>query len=131
MYTKLPNLVIGFHGCDESVIQKIIEQRLPMDNSNNTYDWLGHGLYFWESNLTRAWQWAKDGRTGRGKKIKNPSVIGAVIDLGYCLNLTDSESIELLKIQYGVYLLKARRYIRMLGFRKKHTSKSALEIQTA
>jgi len=106
MYTKLPNLVIGFHGCDETVIRKVIEQRLPMDNSNNTYDWLGHGLYFWESNLTRAWKWAQDGRTRRNVKTKiakTPSVIGAVIDLGYCLNLTDSESIDLLKNQYSIF----------------------------
>jgi len=24
------------------------------------YDWLGHGMYFWENNYARALQWAED-----------------------------------------------------------------------
>lgn len=36
------------------------------------------------------------------RKIKEPAVIGAVIDLGYCLNLTDSHYIGLLKNEYMI-----------------------------
>lgn len=103
MYTKLPNLVIGFHGCDKSVVSRVVEHGVPMGASNNAFDWLGHGLYFWENNLDRARQWAESGNARTRNKIETPAVLGAVIDLGFCLNLTDSRSIELLKRQYEIY----------------------------
>lgn len=48
--------------------------------SERPYDWLGHGIYFWENNHERAFQWAKD-KKARGE-IKNPTVIGAILHLG-------------------------------------------------
>lgn len=101
MYSKLPNLVLGFHGCDRSVFDRIIHNGGMMKRSENSYDWLGHGIYFWESNYHRALEWAQ-----RSSKINDPAVIGAVIDLGYCLNLTDSGSVEHLKRGYEI--LKTR-----------------------
>lgn len=92
MYQKLPNLVLGFHGCDESVFERVIYRGEPMKKSENSYDWLGHGIYFWEQNKQRASDWAK-----KSSKIKKPAVIGAVIDLGRCLNLMDDSSSEWLK----------------------------------
>lgn len=88
MYTKLPNLVLGFHGCDKKVYESVLYRHEELRQSKNKYDWLGPGIYFWENNVERARQWAEDHcrRTGRGE----PAVIGAVIDLGHCLNLTDS-----------------------------------------
>lgn len=111
MYTKLPNLVIGFHGCDLSVARRAIEQGKPMEFSKNDYDWLGHGLYFWENNRDRALRWAHEGgkRTGK-KKIETPAVLGAVIDLGNCLNLTDSGCIELLQRQYEIYQSQSKHF---------------------
>lgn len=100
MYTNVPNLVLGFHGCDKSVADDIINYRKPMNKSTNTYDWLGNGMYFWEQNLKRAWQWAEEMARYSKSSVKEPAVIGAVIDLGYCLNFLDSHSIELLQIQY-------------------------------
>ena len=50
LYSRRANLVIGFHGCDRSVVEKVI--------STNDYDWLESGIYFWENNEERAWQWA-------------------------------------------------------------------------
>lgn len=44
------------------------------------YDWLGNGMYFWEQNLERAWEWAKSGRTNPKVHIAEPTVIGAVIE---------------------------------------------------
>jgi hypothetical protein len=58
--------------------------------SEKSYDWLGSGVYFWESDPIRAFQWA----CLPWRTIKNPSVIGAVIDLGRCLDLTTQEGIE-------------------------------------
>lgn len=95
MYSKLPNLVIGFHGCDKSIYNKVLKEHEPLTPSTNPYDWLGNGIYFWENNYQRAYDWACNHR-----KIQNPAVIGAVIDLGECLNLTDNKSIDIVKMGY-------------------------------
>ncbi len=101
MYRKLPNLVLGFHGCDQKVFDDVIGNKNKLKASCNDYDWLGSGIYFWENSYERAREWA-----GRHPKIKAPAVVGAIIDLGHCLNLTDYASCELLKAGYE--LLKSR-----------------------
>ena len=100
MYKKLPNLVFGFHGCDQEVFEKVVFHGEPLKPSENDYDWLGHGIYFWEQNYQRALEWAQ-----KSRKIKKPAVIGAVLDLGYCLNLTDSASAEILRRGYEILKL--------------------------
>ncbi|MDR0904522.1 MAG: hypothetical protein LBM59_07810 [Ruminococcus sp.] len=95
MYSKLPNLVIGFHGCDRLSVEKVLYKNEKMHESVNDYDWLGHGVYFWEQNYDRALDWAAS-----QLKIKTPAVIGAVIDLGRCLNLFDKHYIDVVKKQY-------------------------------
>lgn len=100
MYQKLPNLVLGFHGCNKDVFKQVINKGQHLKKSNNSYDWLGNGVYFWEQNYQRAFEWAS-GRYG-----DDAAVIGAVIDLGYCLNLTDSSSADILRIGYDI--LKVR-----------------------
>lgn len=106
MYSTLPNIVIGFHGCDKKVFEKILYKHEPFKLSENNYDWLGNGMYFWEHNLERAWEWAKSGRTNPKIHIDEPAVIGAVIDLGFCLNLLDSYNIQMLKKQYDIFEAK-------------------------
>ena len=103
MYSALPNMIIGFHGCDMEVFEKILYRHEPFKSSVNSYDWLGNGMYFWEYNLERAWEWAKSGVTNPKTHIEKPAVIGAVIDLGFCLNLIDSNNIQLLKAQYELF----------------------------
>ena len=99
MYQKLPDLVFGFHGCNREIFERVVFHGEPMKESQNEYDWLGHGIYFWEQNYQRALEWAQ-----KSPKIKNPAVIGAVIDRGYCLNLTDSAGAE--KLKNGYIILK-------------------------
>ena len=44
------SLVLGYHGCDAAIAKKLIngvEDQIP---SEKPYDWLGHGLYFWEDS---------------------------------------------------------------------------------
>ncbi|GHU83051.1 hypothetical protein FACS189415_4610 [Bacteroidia bacterium] len=95
IYSKRPNLVLGFHGCDSSVAQKVIEggDLIP---STNDYDWLGEGIYFWENNPERALEWAMN-----SKNVHKPSVLGAILDLGYCMDLMDTEFLKELKQAYG------------------------------
>lgn len=70
--------------------------------STNAYDWLGPGIYFWESNPVRGIQFAEELRSSaRGRKrIRKPAVVGAAIDLGLCLDLTTAAGIAQLKIAY-------------------------------
>lgn len=96
LYSKRPNLIIGFHGCDKSVADKVFYGKEGLKASMNDYDWLGNGIYFWENNMERALQWAKD-----SPKVKEPAVIGAVINLGYCMDLMDTEFLKDLKNAYN------------------------------
>ena len=59
MYSSLPSFVLGFHGCDKSIGEKIISGTDTLEHSHNAYDWLGHGAYFWENNPARALEYAK------------------------------------------------------------------------
>lgn len=43
MYEKLPNLVLGFHGCDKSTYEKVLKNHENLKTCDNTYDWLGNG----------------------------------------------------------------------------------------
>ncbi len=76
--------------------------------SENDYDWLGTGIYFWEGNPQRAFDFAREralgGRNSRGK-IQTPFVIGAIINLGRCLDLRDSASLLEVKASYQGLLL--------------------------
>lgn len=97
MYQKLPNLVLGFHGCSKDVFDEVIKHDGMLRASNNVYDWLGNGIYFWEQNFTRAYEWAV-ARNGKDRA----AVVGAVLDLGYCLNLTDSAGSHILRGGYAL-----------------------------
>lgn len=96
MYSKLPNLVLGFHGCHKDIFDSVIRMGQHLKRSENDYDWLGNGIYFWENSYERAYDWAK-ARYGEDSRV-----VGAVIDLGFCLNLTDYKSSEVLQNWYAL-----------------------------
>ena len=101
LYQKLPQIVLGFHGCDRAVAEKVLnsnEEHLTF--SENDYDWLGDGIYFWLNDPQRAYEWARQTKERNPEKVKDPYVIGAVIDLGLCLNFCERESILLLQKSY-------------------------------
>ena len=60
MYTIRPNLILGFHGCDKSTVDKVIQGVVDLEDSDNKYDWLGHGIYFWENDYDRALEYARE-----------------------------------------------------------------------
>lgn len=72
MYSKLPNLVLGFHGCDEGTFDKVVRHGSELRPSTNDHDWLGNGVYFWEQNLERARSWARE--QARRGAIERPTV---------------------------------------------------------
>lgn len=104
MYSKRAGLIIGFHGCDKTVRDEVVSNPgAVLRPSENEYDWLGNGVYFWENNYERALQYAKDLcdypiKSHRPKT--QPSVLSAVLDLGHCLDFPDSGYLILLKTGY-------------------------------
>ena len=104
LYANRPNLTIGFHGCDQSLVDKVIAGKENLLASNNDYDWLGSGIYFWENNEERALEWAVELSKRPGSSVKQPAVIGAIIDLGYCFDLTDTAYLKELKKSYDFAL---------------------------
>jgi hypothetical protein len=60
MYDVKSNLVIGFHGCERRVRDQLLMNPNDYKISQKPFDWLGHGLYFWENNYDRALEWATD-----------------------------------------------------------------------
>ncbi len=104
MYSTLPTFILGFHGCDQRVVDDVVCGRQQLRLSENDYDWLGHGIYFWENDPVRAYEYAimlrDNPRRGQGT-VEQPAVLGAVIDLGYCMNLMESSTLQLLSLAYS------------------------------
>lgn len=93
-YEYQPSFILGFHGCDKSVGEDILSgKKTHLNASEKAWDWLGKGIYFWEGSVARALEWAQD-RKLQGT-IKEPFVLGAVIDLRHCLDLFDREAMRL------------------------------------
>ena len=99
MYEVKPNLVIGFHGCDRSVRDSLLMNPKDYQISQKPFDWLGHGLYFWENNYDRAFEWATQKKYRGG--IKEPAVVGAVLSLGHCCDFLDKRFIETLAFYFS------------------------------
>lgn len=102
MYSTRANLVLGFHGCEKSELDKLTSNPTYFRMSNESYDWLGHGMYFWENNPERARLWAEQKK--KAGTLKEPAVVGAVLELGRCFDLLDSTNIKLLKSSYRLFI---------------------------
>ncbi len=88
---------LGYHGCDEQVGERILAGKEPVKISENAHDWLGAGAYFWENDPLRALNWAEHVQRHPQhfqQKVTKPFVVGAIIESGFCLDLTDSWSLE-------------------------------------
>lgn len=94
IHATRPGLILGFHGCEETVRDALIMGSIKMIPSRKPYDWLGNGCYFWENSYERAYDFACH-PPGR-KVIRSPAVVGAVIDLQFCLDLLDTACLKLL-----------------------------------
>ncbi len=95
-------LVIGYHGCDATVRDKVIQKGHQLKVFPKRYDWLGQGIYFWEHGPARALEWAKEQKK-RGK-LKTPAVLGAVLHLGSCFDLLDAEYTDVLTQAYPLFV---------------------------
>ena len=92
------SFVLGYHGCDREVAENVVNRHSHLIPSDTLYDWVGPGIYFWEADPLRAWEWAKE-RCSEGA-YKQPSVVGAIIDLRNCLDLLNRTDQGLVREAY-------------------------------
>jgi hypothetical protein len=93
-------IVVGYHGCTEAFAKGLLLSKKPIRDwkpSQNEWDWLGHGIYFWEHAPARALRWAREKYRGRRQR---PAVLGAYIQLGRCFDLLDESVTALLAQAY-------------------------------
>ena len=96
------SFVLGYHGCDADIASQIVNGKSQLLKSDKDYDWLGPGAYFWESDPQRAFEWAVEAQ-GRGG-VKRPALVGAVIDLGNCLDLLARENLDLVRQAHDLFI---------------------------
>src|SRR5207237_1184482 len=101
------SFVLGYHGCDAKIAERVVNGELTLLPSDKDYDWLGPGAYFWEADPQRAMEWA-DQAKARGR-INSPAVVGAVIDLGNCLDLLSRENLELVRLAHELFVEEQQR----------------------
>lgn len=89
---KYDRIVFGYHGCDAVVAEAILKGG-PFRASQNSYDWLGTGVYFWEFGPDRAYKFAQS-------KFETPAVVGAIIQAGSCFDLMDTRHTQELAVAY-------------------------------
>lgn len=102
---QFARFVLGYHGCQPDFAEVLFRGELPIAQwlpSQNPYDWLGHGIYFWEYAPQRAREWGGGG------------VVGAVIQLGRCLDFTDVRFTDLLASAYQASKKSYRQHKRKL-----------------
>jgi hypothetical protein len=92
MYSSRPSVIYGFHGTDEQIAMAILTHKKNFHSSTNIYDWLGPGIYFWENNKKRAHQFAEESSKRKKSRIKDPFVLGSILELGHCLDLLDQNT---------------------------------------
>ncbi len=88
--------VFAFHGCDRRLRDAVLTGKKKLNASLNAYDWLGSGIYFWEHGPMRALEWAIQQSKRKGSQIKEPAVVGAIIQLGNCFDLLDVKFTQML-----------------------------------
>lgn len=101
MHTLHSAFILGYHGCDRKVGEHLLEGE-SFKQSDNDYDWLGHGIYFWEANPLRGLEFAQEAerRSRHDQGVKDPWVIGAIIEPRVCLDLMTSTGIAVVKESY-------------------------------
>lgn len=85
---KYDRTVIAYHGCDAKVAERLLAGE-SFTKSENDYDWLGEGIYFWEYGADRAMRFAEDQKKRR--RVQTPAIVGALIQLGDCFDLMDTK----------------------------------------
>tara|TARA_R110001606_G_scaffold358025_1_gene509520 strand:- start:270 stop:848 length:579 start_codon:yes stop_codon:yes gene_type:complete len=86
LHDLIGNFVLGYHGCDTKTAETLLAGN-DFKPSDNSFDWLGPGIYFWESNAVRALDFAGEMLKRKGRPVSDAAVVGAVISPGFTLDL--------------------------------------------
>ncbi|PSB57338.1 hypothetical protein [Chamaesiphon polymorphus] len=87
--------VHGYHGTSQTKATSILKNGFLA--SDNDYDWLGTGIYFFQDAPMRAKQWAIE------QHPNEPAVICARIQLDNCIDLFDVKWFPILKNIYNLF----------------------------
>jgi hypothetical protein len=85
--------VEAFHGTSLDRAKESVRKG-QLRASENVWDWLGHGVYFWEGSPTRALQWAEE------KYGSQAAVVKATVHLGHSIDLCDPRWAPTLQVVY-------------------------------
>jgi hypothetical protein len=108
--------VFGYHGTSREKANTILSEGFRI--SDNDYDWLGEGVYFFQDAPYRAMQWATQ------QHPQHPAVIRAVIQLDNCIDLLDIKWFPPLKIVYNSFREGYQRFERPLPKQNPTLSKA-------
>jgi hypothetical protein len=103
-------LLLAYHGCDITTRDDLVCGRLAhLDHSHNPYDWLGSGAYFFEGDIERAYMFAYASHNNPAKMytarpIGTPAVVGAVLRIQHCLDMTTQAGINEFCMAYPALL---------------------------
>lgn len=100
MHKLSTSFILGYHGCSTEVAESVLNYE-DFRPSKNEFDWLGAGVYFWEANPKRGIEYYREMQARKKKSHEDEAVVGAVIDLGYCLDLTTSRGVDLVRTAYS------------------------------
>ena len=91
---------LGYHGTTLEAAEKIVTDGFRP--SSNPWEWLGHGIYFWQDAPNRARDWAKEWHASKG--YNGPiAVVAAQIDLHNFVDLLDQVDMELVSEYAGKF----------------------------
>lgn len=100
------NIVLAYHGCDITTRDALVSGRLThLKHSENRYDWLGDGSYFFEGDLERAMLFAQASHANPFKlytrqPIATPAVVGALLRVDRWLDMTMQDGIREFGLAY-------------------------------
>lgn len=106
---SLGSALIVYHGCDITTRDDLISGRLKhLSHSNNRYDWLGPGAYFFEGDVERALLFAQASSRNPDKRytakpIATPAVVGAVLQVKNWLDMTTQAGIKEFSLAYQAF----------------------------
>jgi hypothetical protein len=119
-------MVLGYHGCDATTAEHLLGGGAFVE-SKNDYDWLGHGIYFWEFGEHRAWRFAQEQQARA--RVQQPAVVGVLLQLGRCFDLLDTRFTEDLLEGYQAYKQKQKAPNKLLPKNKGKTPDKKLRFR--
>jgi hypothetical protein len=83
--------LVGYHGTNRQAAESILAN--GFEPSQNEYDWLGTGVYFWQDAPYRAWDWSCTHARWKHPQDE-PAVIRSIIQIrrSECMDLLDWKS---------------------------------------